>query len=771
MATKVRTTKTRAATSDSLVRLLEEISNKDISIAGGKGASLGEMTQIGVPVPPGFIVTADAYKSFMRQNRLYERVISLLDIVDINNSTTLQETAGHIQSIIRSAPMPRGFKPAIQNAYTRLGEGRVAVRSSATAEDLPSASFAGQQRTYLSVAGAESVIAAVRACWASLFEARAIFYRGSGGFGHKDVDIAVVVQRMVQADAAGVMFTVHPSSADRHVVFIEALLGLGEPLVSGELNPDAYEVDKDSHEVVSRVVVPQPWLLRQGDSIGGYETGTVKVAVPKRIQERQKLSDPQIRKLAELGLRLEQHYGTPQDIEWALAAGELFILQSRPITTSQKPTTAQTEAAGKLAAILTGAAASPGIGVGRVQVVHSPREISHVMDGDVLVAEMTTPDYVPAMKRASAIVTDRGGRTCHAAIVSREMGIPCVVGTGNATRVLSKVAVVTVNGSTGKVYEGDQLSVMQPAKVQAGPSARIRTRTKLYVNLASPDAAERVASMDVDGIGLLRAEFILAHIGEHPRAMVERTGKGDEFIQGLAEGLEVFASAFDPRPVVYRFSDFKTNEYRNLRGGEAYESFEENPMLGYRGCSRYLAEPDLFLLEVAAVKQVRLRYPNLWVMLPFVRTVQELQGVKNMLEAAGLRSSNDFKIWMMMEVPSNVFLLDEFLDAGVDGVSIGSNDLTQLILGVDRDNEKLVNVFDERDPAVMRALERIVTGCSSRGVTVSICGQAPSVYPELTRQLVAWGITSVSVAPDMIEETRRIIQDAEVHAAAVLSKA
>ncbi|MSQ21783.1 MAG: phosphoenolpyruvate synthase [Dehalococcoidia bacterium] len=754
-----------------MVRLLGEVSNKDISIAGGKGASLGEMTQIGVPVPPGFIVTADAYKAFMRQNRLYERVISLLDVVDINNSTTLQETAGHIQSIIRSAPMPRGFKPAIENAYTRLGEGRVAVRSSATAEDLPDASFAGQQRTFLSVAGPKNVIEAVRACWASLFEARAIFYRGTNGYGHQGVDIAVVVQRMVQADASGVMFTVDPSAADPTVVFIEAIYGLGEPLVSGELSPDAYVVDKTSTQVISRVLVPQPWLLRQGDSIGGYETGTVKVSVPKPIQQRQKLSDPQIRKLAGLGLRLEEHYGVPQDIEWALAGADLYILQSRPITTLQKPSAAQIEAASNLVAILAGAPASPGVGVGRVQVVHGPRDMSRVKDGDVLVAEMTTPDYVPAMKRASAIVTDRGGRTCHAAIVSREMGIPCVVGTGNGTHVLSNVSVVTVNGSTGKVYEGDQLSIMLPAKVQAGPSARIRTRTKLYVNLASPEAAQRVASMDVDGVGLLRAEFILAHIGEHPRAMVERTGKGDEFIQRLAEGLETFASAFDPRPVVYRFSDFKTNEYRNLRGGEAYESFEENPMLGYRGCSRYLAEPDLFLLEVEAVKQVRLRYPNLYVMLPFVRTVQELQGVKNMLEAAGLRSSNDFQIWMMMEVPSNVFLLDEFLDAGVNGVSIGSNDLTQLILGVDRDNEKLVNVFDERNPAVMRALERIVTGCSRRGVTVSICGQAPSVYPEMTRQLVAWGITSVSVAPDMIEETRRIIQDAEVHAAAVLSKA
>ncbi|MFH1141000.1 MAG: putative PEP-binding protein [Chloroflexota bacterium] len=427
--------------------------------------------------------------------------------------------------------------------------------------------------------------------------------------------------------------------------------------------------------------------------------------------------------------------------------GPLCQLQSRPITTLQKPSAAQTEAAETLRSILTGAPASPGIGVGRVQVVSSPREMSRVKDGDVLVAEMATPDYVPAMKRVSAIITDRGGRTCHAAIVSSEMGMPCVVGTGNGTRVLSEVAVVTVNGTTGKVYEGDQLAVLQPThQAVAGHAARIRTRTKLYVNLASPDAAERVATMDVDGIRLLRAEFILAHIGEHPRAMVERTGKGDEFIQRLAEGFETFASAFDPRPVVYRLSDFKTNEYRNLRGGEVYESFEENPMLGYRGCSRYLAEPDLFLLEVEAVKQVRLRYPNLWVMLPFVRTVQELQGVKSMLEAADLRSTKDFQIWMMVEVPSNVFLLDEFLGDCVDGVSIGTNDLTQLILGVDRDNEKLVNVFAERNPAVMCALERIVTGCSGRGVTVSICGQAPSVYPELTRQLVAWGITSASAA-------------------------
>lgn len=377
----------------------------------------------------------------------------------------------------------------------------------------------------------------------------------------------------------------------------------------------------------------------------------------------------------------------------------------------------------------------------------------------MLVAEMTTPDYVPAMKRAAAIVTDRGGRTCHAAIVSRELGIPCVVGTGNVTKVLKQEQIITVDGSAGKVYDG-RLVTEKTTTPTFEPRIRVRTNTKVYVNLAEPELAEKVASRHVNGVGLLRAEFIIAQIGEHPRYMISQ-GRGEEFVERLTEGVTTFAKAFKPRPVVYRTTDFKTNEYRNLKGGEQYEDIEENPMLGYRGCSRYVQEADLFKMEIEMVKRVREDYKNLWVMIPFVRTVGEMAHLMGIMKDEGLRSSKDFKIWMMVEVPSNIFLIDEFIDVGIDGISIGSNDLTQLILGIDRDSPKLADIFDERNEAVMLALKKAIKAAARRGITVSICGQAPSVYPELTKKLVKWGITSISVSPDAIESTREIIAKAE----------
>jgi len=394
---------------------------------------------------------------------------------------------------------------------------------------------------------------------------------------------------------------------------------------------------------------------------------------------------------------------------------------------------------------------------GPVRIVHHASEISKVLPGDVLVAEMTTPDFVPAMKRAAAIVTDRGGRTCHAAIVSRELGIACVVVTGNATHTLKDGQLITVDGSQGRVYVGRLLRAAQTPQARR---RQVRTRTRVYVNLAEPELAEAVAARDVDGVGLLRAEFIMAQIGDHPNYML-REGRGQEFIDRLAECLTTFARAFHPRPVVYRTTDFKTNEYRNLRGGQEFEEVEENPMLGYRGASRYIREAEAFRLEVEAIKKVRRRYNNLWVMIPFVRTVEEMASAKRLLARLGLRRSPTFRLWMMAEVPSNIYLLDRFIDVGIDGISIGSNDLTQLILGIDRDNPKLAEVFDERNEAVLMALEQAITICVRRGITCSICGQAPSVYPELTKKLVAWGITSVSVSPDMIEQTRDIIAQVE----------
>jgi pyruvate,water dikinase len=648
----------------------------------------------------------------------------------------------------------------MKEAYHKLGEGLVAVRSSATAEDLPEASFAGQQRTFLNIQGADEVVSAVQACWSSLFEPRAIFYREEQGFDHFKVGIAVPVQKMIQSEASGVMFTVEPLSNDTTKILIEAIYGLGEAIVSGDVTPDQYLLDKNVIRIVDKKVHKQEWqLIINIDAPSGDLETNIKVAVAAVKQSKQKLVDKDIIALAELGKNIEDWYKFPQDIEWAKQGTQLFILQTRPITTLKPKDTGKIFRKIEAQAILTGVAASPGIAVGPVKLVPAASEIDKVKNGDVLVAEMTTPDFVPAMKRAAAIVTDRGGRTAHAAIVSRELGIPCVVGTEVATKTLKDGQEITVDGFGGEVYAG---RVAEPTKSALAviSQERIKTKTRVYVNLAEPELAETVASRHVDGVGLLRAEFMIAQIGGHPRYMLHE-GKGEQFMEMLARGITTFTKAFHPRPVVYRTTDFKTNEYRNLRGGDKYEEFEENPMIGYRGCSRYTRETEVFRLEVDTIKKVCQSYDNLYVMIPFVRFVDELARIKRFFVSEGLYQFPNFKLWMMAEVPSNVFLIDKFLDTGIDGISIGSNDLTQLILGIDRDNPKLAPEFDERNEAVIMALEKLIKTSISKGVTASICGQAPSVYPELTEKLVKWGITSVSVSPDMIDETRRIIAAVE----------
>jgi pyruvate,water dikinase len=652
-------------------------------------------------------------------------------------------------------PLPSDLAGQIKQAYKQLGGGLVAVRSSATAEDLPEASFAGQQATFLNIEGGDEVVKAVQRCWASLFGARAIFYREENHFDHLKVGIAVPVQRMVQSEASGVMFTVEPTSSDRSKIVVEAIRGLGEAVVSGDVTPDHYVVNKDPLRIVHKEVKKQEWKLVKG---GGSEEeeDNVKVLLNDKEQAEQKISDADIMLLAELGKRLEEHYQFPQDVEWAKEDGRIFIVQTRPVTTLKEITAGETEEI-NAPILLTGSPASPGVASGPVRIVRDPSHIDEVLEGDILVAEMTTPDFVPAMKRAVAIVTDRGGRTAHAAIVSRELGIPCVVGAGNATTILKNGQVISVDGSKGRVYSGRVQVVIKKTSRARG---EIRTRTKLLVNLAQPDLADKVAARDVDGIGLLRAEFMVAQIGEHPSYMITQ-GRGQEFVDKLADGLVRFVKPFYPRQVVYRTNDFKTNEYRALKGGEAYETIEENPMLGYRGASRYIADIETFKLELSAIKKVREKYDNLWVMIPFVRTPAELAKTVKIMADEGLKRAPDFKLWMMVEVPSNVILLEKFLAVGIDGISIGSNDLTQLTLGVDRDNAKLSEVFDERDEAVMWGLERAVKGAKAMGVTSSICGQAPSVYPEITQKLVEWGITSVSVSQDMIDQTRQIIASVE----------
>jgi len=743
-----------------VITWFNEVTKNDIPLVGGKGANLGEMVHAGIPVPNGFIVTADAYFEFLETTKLVNEIRQCLEGLDVDDSKQLQEVSNLIKNKISSSPMPGDMINEIKEAYRKLGRGLVAIRSSATAEDLPGASFAGQQSTFLNIENEDKVVAAVQDCWASLFEPRALFYRVQQGFDHSKVGIAVPVQKMVQSETSGVMFTVEPLTSDKTKILIEAVYGLGEAIVSGEVTPDQYLLDKEGFRIIDKKIERQDWqLVRNPKTLADELKVNIKIPVPRSKQAMQKLTDEDIVALAKLGKTIEDLYQFPQDIEWAKQDRELFIVQTRPVTTLKARGEVKPLPEIEAEAILTGVAASPGIAVGTAKIISGASQIDRIKEGDVLVAEMTTPDFVPAMKRAVAIVTDRGGRTAHAAIVSRELGIPCIVGTETATKILSDGQEITVDGSRGQIYAGRVAE-----EVNAAPAVIsgewIKTRTRVYVNLAEPDLAKTVAARNVDGVGLLRAEFIIAQMGRHPQFMLHE-GKGGQFVETLARGIDTFTKAFYPRPVVYRTTDFKTNEYRNLRGGDKYEEVEENPMLGYRGCSRYAREIEVLRLEIEAIKKVCQQYDNLYVMIPFVRFVDEMDKIKKLFVAEGLYQFPNFKLWMMAEVPSNVFLIDKFIDVGIDGISIGSNDLTQLILGIDRDNPKLAAQFDERNEAVLLAIERLITTSVNKGITSSICGQAPSVYPELTEKLVSWGITSVSVSPDMIDEARRIIAAAE----------
>ncbi len=731
-----------------------DVGKTDTALVGGKGANLGEMTKAGFPVPPGFIVTANAYYAFIKENNLEIKIKQLLGHVDYNDQKSLQTAAKRIKKEILSGKMSQELVAEIFDAYKRLSgvlkDALVAVRSSATAEDLPNASFAGQQETYLNVEGDANVVIKIKEAWASLFGARAIFYRHEQKFDHFTVGIAIPVQKMVESDSSGIMFSIDPVTNDKSKIVIEAIFGLGEYVVGGIVTPDHYEVKKSSLKILEKKVVEQTKMLVKK----GKENKETKLS--KKEGNKQKISDKNILELAELSKKLEKHYYFPQDSEWAVEKGKVFVVQTRPVTTT-KPTRNNSHDTKNLnlQVILKGDPASPGIATGPVKVLKSAKEIDKVKQGDVLVAPQTNPDFVPAMKRAVAIVTDSGGRTSHAAIVSREIGIPAIVGAQKATTLLKDEEIVTVNGATGEVFKGGTIGSQVLVKSLRLDGPAIQTATKVYVNLAEPEFAERIASRHVDGVGLLRAEFMMAAIGTHPRKMIH-DGKSKEFVNKLADDLGTFCKAFSPRPVVYRASDFKTNEYRNLIGGKEYEPVEPNPMLGYRGAFRYMHDAKVFDLELEAIKKVRntMGLKNIWLMIPFVRTVNELVEVKKIISASGLYRTPSFKLWMMVEIPSNVISLEEFIKVGIDGVSIGSNDLTMLMLGTDRDNNEVATEFNEQDPAVLWAFEHVIKTCHKYKVTSSMCGQAPSQYPDLLEKLVKWGITSVSVSPDVIESVR-----------------
>jgi pyruvate,water dikinase len=755
-----------------LVVNFKDVNKHDINLVGGKGANLGEMTQAGLPVPPGFIVTAEAYRQFIDANNIQPKIKALLSKLDVNDSKKLQKTAKKVRRLINRAPIPNELKHEIIKYYHQAsskgrftGKGAlVAIRSSATAEDLPDASFAGQQETFLNVSGDSAVLHKVRDAWSSLFTPRAIFYRVQKKFDHFKVYIAIPVQRMIQPDSSGVMFTIDPVTNDKQTIVVEAIYGLGELIVQGSVTPDYYAIDKKSFKIINQTIGYQSKMMIRSRS--SQNNKIVKLSQNKG--SKQKLTDRQVIAVAKLGHKVHQHYFFPQDIEWAIEKGKLYLVQTRPVTTIKERAVATIEIKEK--PILTGSAASPGIIAGKIRFLKSPKQIHQLKKGEILLTVMTTPDYVPAMRRSAGIITDQGGQTSHAAIVSRELGVPCIVGTKTATKTFKTGQEVTFDGSTGKIYSGILIKDSQPRTPRgvypaiggAPRRSSLKTATKLYVNLGDPGRAAEVSRFPNDGLGLLRAEFMIADIGVHPRKMI-KDRRQKVFINKLTEGIKEFAQSFHPKPVVYRATDFKTNEYRHLIGGQSFEPEESNPMLGYRGAARYIADAKVFELELAAIKRVRNKYnlKNLHLMIPFVRTVQELKEVKKIVSANGLTRSASFQLWMMVEIPSNVILLEDFAKVGIDGISIGSNDLTMLILGIDRDNQEIAQTFDERDPAVLWALEKAICTAKKLGLTSSICGQAPSIYPDLVEKLVSWGITSISVSPDRLEATRELIYRAE----------
>jgi pyruvate,water dikinase len=765
-STPARLTGTREATR--YVRWFEHVTKSDVALVGGKGANLGELTRAGFPVPPGFVVTVEAYRRFAEATGIGARIREQLSTLDVDDPDQLRRTSDAIQALVRDAAIPDDIRSDIVAAYALLAPDAdhpdeiVAVRSSGTVEDTAQFSFAGMFQSVLNVRGADAVIRAVKDCWASGFTARLLFYQAKQGLAG-ELLIAAVVQKMVASERAGVVFTVNPASNDANRLVIEGAWGLGEVVVLGEVTPDHIEVDKRTLAIVSRTAARQEFMLTRDRSTGE----TVRVPLPPNGAEAPVLTDDEVREIATLARRDEEHYGVPQDAEWAIENGKVYLVQTRPITTIAERARASSEP-GRV--LLHGLGVGPGSVSGRVRVLASPDEAGALETGEILVAAMTSPDWVPLMRRAAAVVTDAGGMTSHAAIVSRELGIPCIVGTRLATKVLHPGMVVTVNARAGTITEGaptDALSAAAPNVPATGgaPTAAtvpLVTATRIYVNLGEPDLAESVAARDVDGVGLLRAEFmLLAALGKtHPRVLM-RDGRSDELVRRMADALTRFAAAFAPRPVIYRATDFRSNEFRGLAGGEEFEPHEENPMIGYRGCYRYTREPDLFALELEAVKRVRAGHPNLHLMVPFVRTGSEFRACKRLVDESGLTEDRTFQLWVMAEVPSVVTWLEEYVRLGATGVSIGSNDLTQLILGVDRDSELLAPLYDERDRAVTSAIERIVAECKRLGITCSICGQAPSVHVEYAEMLVRMGIDSISVNPDAIEATRRNVAAAE----------
>ncbi len=764
-----------------------------VAEVGGKNSSLGEMianlARLGVSVPDGFATTADAYRDFLAHEGLADRIKQELAPLDVDDVAKLAATGARIRDWIMSTPFPPRLQEEIVSGYRRMAGDRddvaVAVRSSATAEDLPEASFAGQQETFLNVRGAEHVVRAVHEVFASLFNDRAISYRVHQGFDHSLVALSAGIQYMVRSDlgASGVMFTLDTDSGFRDVVFITASYGLGETVVQGAVNPDEFYVYKpalrDGHQPILRRTLGAKAIKMIYAPAAQAEKRVLTVDVPEADRSRFCLSDADLIELSKQALVIEDHYGCPMDIEWGKdgETGKLYVLQARPETVQSRAgrTIQRYSLKQKGTVLATGRSIGQRIGAGPARIIKDIREMARVETGDVLVADMTDPDWEPVMKRASAIVTNRGGRTCHAAIIARELGIPAVVGCGDATRKIKEGQPVTVScaeGDTGYIYDGQLEFSQSQIELDSLPDLPV----KIMMNVGNPDRAFDFAAIPNKGVGLARLEFIINRmIGVHPKALLEfdklepdlrdtirrqMAGYADPvefYVDKLCEGIGTIAAAFAPEPVIVRLSDFKSNEYANLIGGRKYEPIEENPMIGFRGAARYVDEGfrPCFELECRALKRVReqMGLKNVWVMVPFVRTLKEAEQVVGLLAANGLkRGENGLKIIMMCEIPSNAVLADRFLEF-FDGMSIGSNDMTQLTLGLDRDSAVMARLFDERDDAVKAMLSMAIKACRKAGKYVGICGQGPSDHPDLARWLLEQGIESMSLNPDTVVET------------------
>ena len=758
----------------SYVAWFKDLNKDSIATAGGKGANLAEMINAGLPVPDGFAITAQTYKEFIERTGIKDKIQDKLSGLNVDDTATLQRVAKEVQKIIIDTEIPEEMKEEIIDNYELLGAEKeahdlveakevfVAVRSSATAEDLPEASFAGQQATYLNVKGNAKVMTAVRACWASLFTARAIYYRTKNKFEHDKVLISAIVQKMVNSDKAGIMFTINPSTNQEDEIVIEAVYGLGESIVSGSVNPDTYIVDKKTKEIKSMKIKKQEWGLFRNEQ-GENE----KQDIPDNEKERQIIPDSEIKELARLGRRIEEHYGKPMDIEWAIEKDQVLIVQARAVTTFHKEEKVEEKSTGNSSAeeeagkiLVKGETASRGVYAGKVKIIKDISELNKIEKGDVMVTKMTTPDMVPAMQKAGAIVTDEGGMTCHAAIVSREMGIPCIVGTEIATKVLHDEQEITVHATRGIVYEG-KIEIKEAVSVQqtAGGGEEIITATDIKIIADLPDLAEKAAATGADGVGLVRLEIMIANGKIHPAEYI-RQDKDEDYANLLKEGIGKIAKAFQHKPVWVRCSDMRSDEYRGLQGGDK-EPQETDPMIGWHAIRRLLDEPRILKAEFQAIKELHDEgLDNVGVMLPFVIRVDEVRAAKKIMREIGLEPCKDVDFGVMIETPAACWIIEDLCKEGISFVSFGTNDLTQLTLGIDRNNSRIAKLFDEMHPAVLGEMAKVIKVCKKYGVKSSICGQAGS-RPEMADFLVHQGIDSISANADAVGEIRHVVAKTE----------